>query len=249
VRQYEQAKKNYTTRVQQAEAKMREAAAEYSKDQNRLNELLDLEKQFTIYAPKKGMVVYFKEWDGRKRTEGSQIGAWDPVVARLPDLSVMVSKTFVNEVDIQKVQSGQQVRIGLDADPEKLLTGTVKEVANIGEQRPNSDAKVFEVTIEVNESDTLLRPSMTTSNKIIVNSFDDVLYIPLESVHSNDELTFVYKRSGLGLTRQQVSLGDQNDNYVIVNSGLEENDRIYLSMPLDTVGIGWNRLDQAITAN
>src|SRR5690606_12070834 len=107
-----------------------------------------------------------------------------PIVATLPDLSKMLSKTYVNEVDIRKVKPGQEVEIGFDAFPDKKLKGKVAKVANVGEQRPNSDAKVFEVEIEVFGTDPLLKPGMTTSNKIITKTIENALYIPLECLHS-----------------------------------------------------------------
>ena len=60
--------------------------------------------------------------------------------------------------------------IGLDSDPGKKYSGVITGIANIGEQRPNSDSKVFEVRILMNEKDTTLRPSMTTSNLIVVST-------------------------------------------------------------------------------
>ena len=95
------------------------------------------------------MVIYVKEWNGRKRTTGSQVSAWDPGVATLPDLTQMESVTYVNEIDVRKIAVGQPAVITLDADPAGSLTGTVASVANVGEQRPNADAKVFEVKITV----------------------------------------------------------------------------------------------------
>ena len=56
---------------------------------------------------------------GDRITEGSTISPWSPEVAELPDLSSMISTTFINEVDIRKVKSGQFVEIGLDAFPRK----------------------------------------------------------------------------------------------------------------------------------
>ena len=104
---------------------------------------------FTIRAPSPGMVIYVKEWNGRKRTTGSQVTSWDPGVATLPDLTQMESVTYVNEIDVRKIAVGQPVGITLDADPTKRLSGTVASVANVGEQRPNADAKVFEVRVTV----------------------------------------------------------------------------------------------------
>ena len=82
----------------------------------------------------------------------------------------MMSKTYVNEIEVSKIKPGQNVNIIVDAFPKKAFTGQVISVANIGEQLPNSDAKMFETLIKIKEYDTELRPSMTTGNKLIIKS-------------------------------------------------------------------------------
>ena len=144
----------------------------------------------------------------------------------------MISRTYINEVDINSVKIDQEVEIGLDAFPDKKLTGKVIEVANVGEQKPNSDAKVFQLLIEVNESDTTLRPGMTTSNTIIAGELDDVIYVPVESLHSQgDSINFVYKKEGLGISKQEVILGKSNADEVVILHGLKEDETVYLSDP------------------
>jgi multidrug efflux pump subunit AcrA (membrane-fusion protein) len=232
VRAYDQAKINYSTKVKQAEAKMREAEAELNKEKQNYNDILQVMGQFTITATEPGMVIYAREWDGKKRIVGSTINAWDMRVATLPDLSKMQSVTHVNEVDIKKIRVGQKVKIKLDADSDKKLTGEITSVANIGEQHPSSESKVFEVVIKVLESDSTLRPAMTTSNEIMVETIENAMFIPLETVHSDDQgLTFVYIKDGSGIKRKQVELGLENDNHVVVKAGLTLEEELYLSKP------------------
>ncbi|MEE4197505.1 MAG: efflux RND transporter periplasmic adaptor subunit [Bacteroidales bacterium] len=227
-RAYEQAKDNYQLKVQQAKASMNEATIELERARRKVQELNDVLKKFTIFAPQAGMVIYKKEWNGQKRKVGSMISPWDLTVATLPDLSEMSSKTYVNEIDISKVKEGQKVRIGVDAFPENKYTGIVSEVANIGEQLPNTDAKVFEVLIHVDQTDSIMRPAMTTSNQIITDVYQDVIYIPLEALHNEDSLTFVYTTSH---KKQVVVTGASNENYIIVEQGLDEGEEVYLSVP------------------
>jgi hypothetical protein len=227
-RAYEQAQKNYNLKVEQSRADMTEVSINLAKSKRRKEEMESVLKNFDIKAPSSGMVIYRREWSGQKRTVGSEINTWDLTVAELPDLSTLVSRTYVNEIDISKIKVGQKVKIGVDAFPEKAYTGAITEVANIGEQLPNADAKVFEVMIELYEKDPILRPSMTTSNKIITLEFPDVLFIPLETVHTNDSLSFVYTRKG---TKKVILLGESNENSIIVEKGLEVGDEIYISVP------------------
>ena len=229
-RAFNQAKENYSIKQQQNVAKMQQVNAELTKATNELDGLRSLSKEFMILAPEDGMLIYKKSWDGKPVKAGSQIGAWDPVVATLPDLSQMMSKTYVNEVDIRKVKPGQSVEIGFDAFPDKSLKGRVTKVANVGEQRPNSDAKVFEVIIEVFGTDPLLKPGMTTSNKIITKTVEDAVFVPLESLHSQDDsITYVFKKDGGSMIKQEVMIGDANAEYVHILLGIELGDRIALS--------------------
>jgi hypothetical protein len=231
VRSLKQARENYITQVQKATAQMREAETELLIKKKRLTDYRELMKAFTIYAPKKGMVIYTREWNGRRKTEGSTVNAWDPVVATLPDLTVMQSLTYVSEVDIQKVKPGQAVNLRLDANPDKTLTGEIQKVANIGEQLPNSDSKVFEVIILIHQSDSTLRPAMTTSNEILVASLNSIISLPLEAVHANDSLSWVYMRNEGGIYRHQIQTGLSNDTQIEIKAGLEPEDKVFLNIP------------------
>ncbi len=243
-----QARMDYQTRTEQAQAKMREVGADLARQQNLLRIVQEVMAGFTIRAPSPGMVIYVREWNGRKRTTGSQVAPWDPAVATLPDLTQMESVTYVNEIDVRRIAAGQSVRISLDADPTKRLTGRVVSVANVGEQRPNADAKVFEVKITVLESDTTLRPGMTTGNAIETLRIPDALSVPLEAIHSEGGVAFVYRRAGGRLTKQEVETGEMNELSVVIVRGLENEDRVLLSPPANAASLSLVRLPGAPAA-
>lgn len=228
-RSLDQAIRSYGLRVEQAKSEMRNSRNQLAEQRKRVSDIQDLLSKFDIKAPSPGMVIYKRDRTGAKRKVGSSINPWDNVVATLPDMSSMLSKTYVNEIDVSKVKTGQRVEMAVDAFPEKSYTGSVISVANIGEQLPNADAKVFEVLIKVDGSDPILRPSMTTGNKIITKTISDVIYIPLESVQAGtDSIPFVYLKNG---NRQVVVLGESNENNVVIEQGLKEGTQIYLSTP------------------
>jgi hypothetical protein len=231
-RAYVQAQENYKIKRQQSVEKMRQMGAEMRKLQNEFGDMMTMMQSFEVIAPEDGMVIYEKGWDGKPIRAGSQINMWEPSVAKLPDLTTMMSKTYVNEVDVRKVKAGQSVEIGLDAYPDKRLKGTVMRVANVGEQRPNSDARVFEVSVEISGTDPALRPAMTTSNRIVAHVLDSVLYIPLECLHSQaDTITFVFTRDGMRTIKQEVMIGATNSNDAVVLAGLPRNAPVFLSVP------------------
>ena len=107
-------------------------------------------------------------------------------------------------------------------------------VARVGQQNPNSDAKVFEVVVRLNERDRDLRPAMTTSNVIVTQKLDSVVYVPLECLHVyNDSINYVVKKGG---RLQEVKVGLTNSNEAVIEKGVEENDILYLSMPTSAEG-------------
>jgi multidrug efflux pump subunit AcrA (membrane-fusion protein) len=237
-RKLTQSLSNIGLKRKQNAAKLYQVKLSLQQEQARLDRLDELIQELKILAPKDGMVVYKRTWDGKKITSGSQIG-WDPTVATLPDLSKMVTKTYVNEIDISNLKKGLNVNLTIDAFPDKSFTGSVVDVANVGEQLPNSDAKVFEVTVEVNEKDTLLRPAMTTNNKILVEELTDVIFIPQESVFVTDSVSFVIVKTGLGTEKQKVELGKTNDNFVVILNGLVEGEELLMVKPEDVESLSW----------
>mgnify|MGYP005839901175 CR=1 FL=1 len=230
-RDYQQLSQKLQLTKEKSDARISEINALLRQNQERYNRLAELSGQFTVMAPKAGMVIYARSWNG-KIGPGSQVQAWDPIVAELPDLSDMVSKTYVNEVDISRVRKGQDVKLKIDAFPDNDYTGTVIQVANIGEQLKDYDAKVFEVLIQLNETDSVMRPAMTTSNEIVTYVYPDVFFIPIEALQS-DSVSFVYKKQDGKIIRQEVVTGESNADEIIIAHGLAANDEILLTVPKD----------------
>lgn len=231
-RDLDQMKENYKIKTQQAVTKMEQARREVSGYEKDIKRLEDLKTHFTITAPRNGLLVYIVDWGtGGKKKAGSVVRAWDPRVAMLPDLSSMLSKVFINEVDISKIQVAQKVSMGLDAFPDVKLDGIVKSVANIGETRPGATAKMFEVMIKLNKVDSILKPGMTTSNHILVNEIPNKLIIPLEAVFASGNTSYVYVKKGNSISKQQVKLGKSNDEEVIVENGVTDGETVYMSVP------------------
>jgi len=224
---------DYRTKTDQAIAKMREVGTDLTRSKNKLQIIRDVMAQYSVKAPAGGMLIYLRDWDGKKKGVGSQIGSWDPTIATLPDLSVMESVTYVNEIDVRKLAIGQEAVLTLDADPSKKFHGKVTQVANSGEQRPNSNAKVFEVVVNVEHPDTTLRPGMTTGNAVQTYTAKNVLHVPLEAVLTEQGIPFVYRRVGGSVSKQEVERGAMNDEEVIIERGLEANDEVLLSAPVD----------------
>ena len=210
-------------------AKVEEINASYRQQEHKLNRLLELQRQMTVTAPKDGMVIYVRDWNG-KRGPGSQVSSWDPVIAELPDLSEMITKAYINEVDISKVMPGQKAIVTVDAFPGKEFSGHVISKANIGEQIRNFDTKVFEVLVLLEEQDSLLRPAMTTGINILVDSIPNTLLVPLDAIQV-DSVSFVFKKGRTGFIKQEVVTGPSNNTHIAIAAGLTAGDGLSLNTP------------------
>lgn len=219
----------YLLRFSQSSAEIRNMKSNLARQQSKVDDLQDVLTAFTIKAPADGMVTYKKDRMGVKIKTGSFMNPFDPVVATLPDLSSMVSKMYVSEIDVTKIKTGQTVQIAIDAFKDRSFTGKVASVANIGEQMSNSDSKVFEVMIRLDNADPSLRPSMTTGNRIILQNYSNVTYVPVESVQAGfDSIPYVFTTDG---RKQIVILGESNDKNIIIEKGLDEGTGLWLSTP------------------
>ncbi|MFT7588759.1 MAG: hypothetical protein ACI959_000971, partial [Limisphaerales bacterium] len=239
-----QAQENYEIRKEKEEARLQEIQTTASLQRSNIKDIADLLDEFEIVAPANGMVIYIRDWDGERRGVGSTISPWQSSVATLPDLADMISQTYINEVDISRIQKGQNVRIGIDAFPDIEYDGEIISVANIGEQRPNSDAKVFEVRISINQKDTTLRPSMTTSNTIITSRLENAIYVSSECINVNDSLSFVYSVTGTSKpVRTEVITGAFNENETVILAGISSGVELLLSRPMNSETLGWSLID------
>ncbi|MDE2744043.1 MAG: efflux RND transporter periplasmic adaptor subunit [Gemmatimonadota bacterium] len=241
--------------VNAAEVKKRQL--EIEREERDLKKAHDDLASTTIKAQKPGLVVYGKVWKG-ERPEKIHVGdeIWGGVnVISLPDLSQMQVKTYVNEVEIAKLDTGQVATIKLDALPEPTFHGKIKSIASLGhEKEGEKNVKVFDVIIQIEEEDPRLKPGMTATCHVVVETIpprptaapDSVqseaaevataapmpLYIPLDAVFEKDGRTLVYRLEGGQPKEWEVKLGQKNEDFVIIEEGLAPGDRIALRDPL-----------------
>jgi len=248
VRKLDQDIKGLAMRQRQLGSQMERRNIDFRLKEQRVSDLLKLYDALIIKSTKPGMVIYAKDRFGIKIQVGSILTPWSPIIATLPDMTRMISETYINEIDIAKIKVKQTVTLSIDAFPDKELKGEVISVANIGQPMPKSDSKVFEVNIRVFGSDPDLKPAMTTGNVIQTGAYTDKTYIPSEAVFETDSTKYVYVKKK-DVVRQIVDLGDENEDYVIVNKGVQEGEVLLLSEPEkleEIVTVGWEIYEEQI---
>jgi HlyD family secretion protein len=212
--------------MENMDVEIRQKISELEKAQRDLDAL-------TLMSSAEGLVVYGINWSnqGQKFQIGDQPWPGQTIVT-LPDLSKMESHTYVNEVDISKIKVGQKVEVKLDAFQDSIFLGKVSNVARLGKQKDNqSTIKVFDVFVEIKGVSEILKPGMTTSNKIIIDKIEDQIFIPHEALFENESKLFVYKQDGSGFDEIDVKIGNKSDDFIVIKSGLQDGDVVALRDP------------------
>jgi len=230
-RNYEQAQRNYISLKRKHEIQVERAKEKLDQQYDDIATLEKLKKEIVIHAPGDGLVVYQRNYSGEKIKTGDFISRWEPFIAMLPDLSTLQSVTYIKEIDIAKIETGLSVRIKIDAFPEKDFNGVITRVANVGQELSGQFLTGFKVEIKVDPAGETLLPGMTSTNNIIVQSIKDALVLPRQAIFTFDNISFVYKKDGLSIVKQQVIVGGENDTHVLIKEGLNKGDRVLTNQP------------------
>ena len=219
------------------------AAVLTEKEVNARKERLDLEDsqenlaKMVVLAPDSGMVVYKKIWaqgSNRKIRVGDQV--WNGTsIMELPELSAFLVNTWVNEVDIHKLELDQAAEVTIDALQDRTLTGKVTRVSPLARQEGDEKIKVFDVEILLEGDVDGLLPGMTAQCRIIHQQFESVTHVPLEAVFQEEDGPVVYRTGGRA---QAVKLGPLGEDNVVIEDGVAAGDVLLLVRPGDKDGAG-----------
>ena len=141
----------------------------------------------TIRAPISGTITTLELEEGEIVTSGRSAFSQSPPLMTISDLSQMVVKTYINEVDMEKLKMDQLAEIVSDTYKGRIYQGRVIEISPIGVERDNIIS--FEIMIEVIDSPPELRPGMSTDVDIITYEEKAVLLVPIEAVQGETTVT------------------------------------------------------------
>ena len=160
--------------------------SEVSAKANRLRRQSTLKNQTerldwtVIKAPMAGIVTLLELEVGEIVTSGRSAFSQSPPIMTIVDPSKMVVKTFINEVDMERLDEDQKADIKVDAYQNKKYEGRVYEISPSGQEQDNIIS--FEVMIEVLGSPEELKPGMSTDVDIITYEEKDVLMLPIDAL-------------------------------------------------------------------
>lgn len=231
----EQLKKGSGFKIGKAMAGLRQAQQSLESTTSTLKIAQAELERTVIRAPIPGIAVLpeaFRGGEKRKARVGDIVWQNQPLVY-LPDVSDMVVKTQIREIDLHKVDTGKNVRIFVDAYPNLRLNGEVRSIGVLAESRTESHTsdKYFQVTISVSEKDERLRPGMTARVEIECAKVENALSIPVNAVFNNDGRSYCFVGTQNSYEKREVTIGAQSEDWAQVLAGLKEGERVALSKP------------------
>lgn len=219
------------SRVIEAEASVRQVEDSLAEIETRLSDAV-------IRAPMSGVVIARHMREGELITAVSYYGEGAPIVT-IGDLSTMLVKVDLNEVDVDKVKLEMAVEITVDALPGASYTGRVTRIAPASElyvREPGSAIVRFPVEVTVADADVALRPGMTANVEIICQRAEDVLWVPNDAIFEKEDeegKQFVSVVTGEEKKEKktedrEVTTGLSNDSRTEIASGVEEEEKVEL---------------------
>jgi multidrug efflux pump subunit AcrA (membrane-fusion protein) len=210
------------------------------RDMNRAKGYLD---KMAIYAPISGIVNILPNF----RTQGS-FGSSPPpfkegdrawtgaAIAEIPDLSSMRMELKLDEVDRGKLQLGQVVRVRVDALPEKELMAEldwISPIAAIQYRGMGLAEKTFPARATLKNLDPRLRPGMSASAEVLIESQQNALMIPARASFVRKGKPTVWVRRGTGYQMREIEVGKRNETDIVVSKGLADGETVYLEDPVE----------------
>lgn len=186
-----------------------------------------------VVAPNDGMVVYANDSDRGDSSivieEGVLIRDGQEII-RLPDPDKMQVVTHVNDSKINLVKEGDRTILWLDTDPENPVQGRVERVAGFPLPRRWYQAPIeYEVFVKVLEQGPMIRPGLRAKVQIFVEEMANVIQTPVSSLVRHGGRYFVLVHKAEGLEPREVSVGPNNDKFVVIESGLDEGEKVVIN--------------------
>jgi len=235
----EQTKKSVAIKIAQAQVSLKQAEDDLSSAKKSLEGAQSELVKTVISAPIPGLVVFreeFRAGQRRKPRVGDTVWQNQPVLF-LPDVSKMVVKTRVREVDVHKIDKGKTTTVELDAFPGKVLKGKVDFIGILAQRKSweTRGEKYFDVVVRLIDSNPRLRPGMTARVEILADQVKDALTVPVNAIFESQGKKVCYVDISRSYEVRKVIIGRQNENVVEVLSGLREGERVALVCPEDVV--------------
>jgi membrane fusion protein (multidrug efflux system) len=188
--------------------------------QTKLENFKDLELQLSYTKIKSPVEGYVTE---RLTEVGDRVNA-NQHVYTVEDFSPLLIRVYVPTADIVNLKPQMEAQLLTDVLKGMVFEGKVKLI----NPRIDVQSGTVKVTIEVFDNTRKLKPGMFVETRIVVRNKPDALVIPRKSVNyeQNQPYVFTFNFRGMQVSKQAIKTGISEGDYIEVEQGLKEGDRI-----------------------
>lgn len=241
----ERAKLKSSADIVQAEADLRAKQSEYQRQKGKLEKIQDQIEKTKIYAPADGLVVYATsakaDWRGNREplAEGQEVRERQELIY-LPTGSSFIAEVKIHESSLEKIRLDLPARLSVDALPGKTFTGRVSKIAPLPDAISvwlNPDLKLYNTEIVIDNGSRELRTGMSCRAEIIVERFEDTVYVPVQAVLTINGRPQVFVQNGGTAEPRPVKTGLDNNRMIVVEHGISPGEKVLLTPPLEAATV------------
>jgi macrolide-specific efflux system membrane fusion protein len=186
-----------------------------------------------ILAPIDGTVTERGIQQGEVVTPGVQATFDGKALLTVADLSTLIVKADLNQIDVAKVRMGQQVTVTLDALPGKTYEAKITKIAPASVTPKDKQVDVFPVEATLTKADVLIKPGMTADVRIHIEKKEKVLSLPIEAVVKEAGKQYVTRvttgEKGKQKTdKVEVKVAARNEREVEITDGIKEGEQVVI---------------------
>jgi len=237
----ERVQRNAKADLVQAEVELRAKEAEYNRQKDKLSKIIEQIEKTEIFAPTDGLVIYATSakmsspWrQSEPLSEGQTVREREELIY-LPTANTFKADIKIHESQLDKVKVGLPVRVTVDALPGEAFRGVVVNMAPLPDSQSmfmNPDLKVYNTEIHIERGRELLRTGMTCKAEVIIEEYENAIYVPVQSVLRVGGEPTVYFPGERWPIPRPVKIGLNNNRMVRILDGLRPGEKVLLAPPL-----------------
>jgi len=242
----ERTQRKATADVVQAKADLKAKELEYMRQQDKLAKLEDQLVKATVLSPADGIAIYATSarrghhHDNQEPLdEGVEVFERQELIY-LPTATLAMAEVDIHEVSLEKVRLGLPAVVTVDALPGRTFFGSVENIAPLPDPQSmwmNPDLKVYNSEIYLEGDTPDLRTGMSCKVEIIVEQYEDTVYIPVHAVIRIAGQPAVYVVNEGVIEEREVQIGFDNNRMVRIIDGIREGEVVLLTPPLKSASI------------
>ncbi len=227
--------------IRQVETEIIQRTRERDRATNRLAELNFQISKSKIFAPTNGIILYASTVQiARRRYWIRPLAVGENAVQRqeliyIPLDAGMVVELMVPEASLNKLEIGMPANVKVDAFPEKVFRGKLTKIGILPDGQSaslNPDLKMYKCELECDFSQVVIRPGMSCDIELVKESYDKVIYCPMQCVTRINGVPSVYIQDGKEWKPHPVETGLDNNRMIHIVKGLKKGDVVMMAPPV-----------------